>query len=227
MWLRAWEGVRGWRAPAHVRLGSWLSTSSVPTTHELFSGPQPLQNIFIVPTDPARREATRESGGAGLSVARARSAPSGRRAGREERFPEAPATRSRRSSRSPARRRAPPTTSVRPSQLAGAPWRPGGALRRPRAGSVRRVQPPARPRRHHSAPTCGGAAEPGGGREKGREPPDTAGEGSGGGASRAEQRCPGLLLRGCVLPTRPSEPAGRARASERPEESMVPNLAAD
>lgn len=119
-------------------------------------GPRALRDIFIVPADLAgnagglrRRAALRAAAGAG----------------REEGFPETSATRRCRSSRSRAARRAPPTTSVRRLAVPGAPWRSGRALRRPRAASVRQV----RPRRHHRAPTCGGAAEPRGGREGGRD----------------------------------------------------------
>ena len=189
---------------------------------------------LLSPTGPARkgRDQRGRGGGAGagvgmggkgvergLSTARARSAPSGKRAGQEECFPEAPATRRRRSSRSPAGRRAPPTTSVRPSRLAGAPWRSGGVRQRPRAGSVRRVQPPARPPARVVTtvrrPVAARLSPAEGGREKGREPPDTAGEGSGGGASGAELAPPARVsccVAACVLPTRPSEPARGPRA---------------
>lgn len=52
----------GWPAAVHVLLASWPSTSSVPRTHEFFSGLQTLQNIFIVPTDPARKGHKRAAG---------------------------------------------------------------------------------------------------------------------------------------------------------------------
>lgn len=212
----------------HVRLGSWLSTSSVPTTYEFFSGLQPLQNIFIVPTDPARRKATRESGGAGWSVARARSAPSGRRAGREC-FPEAPATRSRRSSRSPARRRAPPTTSVRPSVAAcrrplEVRWSTAAPANRQRAAGPA-ARPPARVVTTARRPVAARLSPAEGGRKGGSRQTRRGRGAAVAQAARSSAARVYCCVAACSRPGRPSPRA--ARASERPEESMVQNLAAD
>lgn len=209
---------------------SWLHTASAPTTHELFPGSATAartagsQRHLYCPRGPGREAHHGERPGTRAGCAGAQR--SGRQRGRGERkvsqkpWPLAAAGAPALGPRGVPR---PPRRSVA-FVVPGAPWRSGRALRRPRAAGVRQV----RPRRHHRAPTCGGAAEPRGGREGGTKeggrgegrPPDTAGEGSGGGASGAERRCPGPRLRGCLLPTGPAEPAGS-------DESMVRNLAAD
>lgn len=221
---------------------SWLQTAPAPTTHELFSestaaaSTAGCQKHLYCPRgssqlgSPPEREALGRFKGSACAVAlRALGG-----AGRVESFPEASATRSCRSSRAAC-----PALHVRASVafvVPGAPWRSGGALRRPRAASVRQVpppaRPPARPRRHHSAPTCGGAAEPRGGREGGREVGGGETARHGGGGERRWRKRRGAALPGSTASwlacSRPGRPSPRApRASKRTEESMVRNLGVD
>lgn len=186
-------GLAGRRARAPR---SWLHPASAPTTHELFPGSAiaawtaSSQRHLYCPRGPSREdhhgERPRKREGCAGAQSCERQRGRGERKVSQKPRPLAAAGAPALGPRGVPR---PPRRSVA-FVVPGAPWRSGRALRRPRAASVRQV----RPRRHHRAPTCGGAAEPRGGRE-GRQREGEVGGGRptrrGRGAAVAQAAVPG------------------------------------